>query len=361
METAAPTFCWYEAPHASSRPTRSFLPMNILVIGGTRFFGKTLVDRLVSAGHAVTVLSRGRIAPPAGAAHVVADRADPAALAAALAGRTFDAVIDNVAMTAEHVRAALDALGAGVGHYVLTTSLAVYGDVSSGRQWRESDIGIADLEQPPPDGHPYTIGKRGAELVLFRGEYPRVPFTILRPGYVVGPHDHLRRMQFFLQRLDDGGPIVLPTGAAEIFQLAWHADVAAAFARVLGDQTTFGRAYNVAGHELFTYPTLVRALAAAAGRKIACVEVPRGLLRRGMLAAHELPFGEDGSMWACDVGRLHHDLGITGTPSATWLSELAHAPIPELPASERVARAVEIECARRLGRWLPHPPSRLRS
>jgi NAD(P)-dependent dehydrogenase (short-subunit alcohol dehydrogenase family) len=59
--------------------------MNVLVLGGTRFFGKTLVEQLVSAGHAVTVLSRGKLPPPAGAKHLVADRSDPAALAAALA------------------------------------------------------------------------------------------------------------------------------------------------------------------------------------------------------------------------------------------------------------------------------------
>src|SRR6185369_5067094 len=109
--------------------------MNVLVLGGTRFFGKTLVDQLVSTGHAVTVLSRGKLPPSAGAKHLVADRSDPAALAAALAGLSFDAVIDNVAMTAAHVTAALDALGDRAGHYVLTSTASVYGDFAHGRIW----------------------------------------------------------------------------------------------------------------------------------------------------------------------------------------------------------------------------------
>lgn len=192
-------------------------PLNILVLGGTRFFGKTLVEQLGSAGHAVTVLSRGKLPPPAGAAHLVADRADPSALAAALAGRTFDVVIDNAAMNAAHVGAALDALGERTGHYVLTSTAAVYGDFAHGRIWRESDLGLdlADLERPLPGGDPYTIGKRAAEAVLWRGERSKVPFTVVRPGYVVGPHDHLQRMQFFLRRLHDGGPMLVPSGGPD--------------------------------------------------------------------------------------------------------------------------------------------------
>jgi nucleoside-diphosphate-sugar epimerase len=132
--------------------------MNVLVLGGTRFFGKTLVEQLVSAGHAVTVLSRGKLPPPAGAAHLVADRADPSALSAALTGLSFDAVVDNVAMTAAHVSAALAALGDRAGHYVLTSTASVYGDFAHGRVWRESDLDLAELERPLLDEYPYTIG-----------------------------------------------------------------------------------------------------------------------------------------------------------------------------------------------------------
>jgi nucleoside-diphosphate-sugar epimerase len=334
--------------------------MNVLVLGGTRFFGKTLVAQLLAAGHAVTVLSRGKLPPPAGAEHLVADRADPAALRDVLAGRSFDAVVDNVAMTAAHVRSALDALGDRVGHYLLTSSISAYGEFTRGRVWRESELGPAELGLPPADGHPYTIGKRAAELELVKDPRPRVPFTIVRPGFVVGPHDHLRRAQFFVRRVLDGGPLVIPSGAADIFQLAWHADVAAAFAHALGDAATFGRTYNLVGHELFTYPTLVRALAEATGLAATCVEVPRPLLRRGALAQQELPFGEDSSCWACDPARADRDLGVTPTPAVKWLAELAAGPQPAPTPAEEAERAAELACARGLRRFMPAAPSRLR-
>jgi len=334
--------------------------MKVLVVGGTRFFGKTLVEQLLTAGHAVTVLSRGKLPAPAGAEHLVADRADPAALRGALDGRSFDAVVDNVAMTAAHVRGALDALGDRAGHYLLTSSISAYGEFTRGHVWREDELGAAELALPPADGHPYTVGKRGAELLLLKDERPRVPFTILRPGYVVGPHDHLRRMQFFVRRVKDGGPVVIPSGASDVFQLAWHADVAAAIARAIGDAKTFGRAYNLVGRDVFTYPLLVRALAEVAGVATPCVEVPRALLRRGVLAGQELPFGEEDAMWVCDTARAERDLGVAPTPATTWLSELCAAPLPAPSPAEEAERVVERARAQVMRRFMPAAPSRLR-
>lgn len=230
-----------------------------------------------------------------------------------------------------------------------TRAAALYGDFARGRVWREDDLDLASLEQPPAAADPYTAGKREAERVLWRRERSRVPFTIVRPGYVVGPHDHNERIQFFVRRFEDGGPFVLPSGACEVFQLAWHADVAAAMARVTGNPAEFGRAYNLAGREIFTYPTLVRALGAAAGVKTACVEVPRAALRRGALAAEELPFGEDGSMWVCDIGRLERELGVEPTPAAAWMPELVRAG----PAARDLLRTAELSLARRLLRAFP--------
>ncbi|MGW2635276.1 NAD-dependent epimerase/dehydratase family protein, partial [Streptomyces chattanoogensis] len=71
----------------------------ICVIGGSRYFGKLLVERLQAAGHQVTVLNRGSVRPPTGVEHLVADRNDEAAVVAALGSRTFDAVVDQVCYT----------------------------------------------------------------------------------------------------------------------------------------------------------------------------------------------------------------------------------------------------------------------
>ena len=71
----------------------------VLVIGGSRYFGKRLTARLLAAGDRVTVLNRGSAAPPPGAVHLVADRDDESALNKALGSRTFDVVVDQVCYT----------------------------------------------------------------------------------------------------------------------------------------------------------------------------------------------------------------------------------------------------------------------
>ncbi|MCP2322850.1 nucleoside-diphosphate-sugar epimerase [Hamadaea flava] len=73
--------------------------MDVLVIGGSRYFGKHVIEQLLAAGVRVTVVNRGSAAAPAGTTHLVADRDDEAALRAALGSRTFDAVLDQVCYT----------------------------------------------------------------------------------------------------------------------------------------------------------------------------------------------------------------------------------------------------------------------
>src|SRR6187402_981961 len=71
----------------------------ICVIGGSRYFGTLLVERLHEEGHQVTVINRGAVSPPAGVEHLVADRNDETAVKAALGDRTFDVVVDQVCYT----------------------------------------------------------------------------------------------------------------------------------------------------------------------------------------------------------------------------------------------------------------------
>src|SRR5581483_10757759 len=108
--------------------------MNCLVIGGTQFIGRLLVSELLKAGHAVTVLHRkpkhdlGRRVK-----NIMADRNDGAATKAALAGKNFDIVFDNVydwerGTTAGHVESTARAVGGNLKRYIFMSSVAAYGD-----------------------------------------------------------------------------------------------------------------------------------------------------------------------------------------------------------------------------------------
>src|SRR5215467_11613265 len=105
------------------------MSMKLLVVGGNRFLGAEVVSCALSEGHAVTVLALDPPRPEV-AAHVLwtkADRNDPDALSAALEGREFDAVIDNIAFEAGQVELLEGELRGRVGRYVLTSSVDIYG------------------------------------------------------------------------------------------------------------------------------------------------------------------------------------------------------------------------------------------
>src|SRR5687767_5420789 len=119
---------------------------DILVIGGTRFFGRLLVERLLGAGHRVTLATRGSAPDPFGdrVARVRVDRGDAAAMTAAFAGAGYDVVYDQVCYRPIDATIALAALGGRIGRYVMASTIEVYDQVraSIARPLREDDVDV---------------------------------------------------------------------------------------------------------------------------------------------------------------------------------------------------------------------------
>lgn len=290
--------------------------MHVLVIGGTRFFGWDLVEQLLERGHRVTVFSRGRSRPPFWdhVEHLSGDRTDPGAVAAALRGRRFDVVVDNVAFQAQDVRSVLEALGAGVGHYVLTSSGAVYPDLVPPDVFRPIPEEAADLSLRG-DGA-YAEGKRECERVL--REQQTVPFTVIRPPIVQGPRDPTLRGWFWYQRIRDGGPVLVPRRyPAPIWRQAYSRDVAAALLLVAGNPVAFGKSYNVAGGEIVALEEFVRLAAEACGVPDPVVVMPEEDLRRDA-PWYRPPFVH---RFVLDITRATAELGFRPTPLDRWLPE----------------------------------------
>lgn len=140
--------------------------MKVLVIGGTLFIGRLLVDELVKGGHEVSVLHRrpkhdfGRRVE-----NIMADRNDAAQIREAISTRRFEVVFDNVydwerGTTAEQVEATVKAVGDRLTRYIFMSSVAAYGD---GLNHKESD--------PLASGYhsdPYARNKAATERLLFR-------------------------------------------------------------------------------------------------------------------------------------------------------------------------------------------------
>jgi len=194
--------------------------MRILVLGGTQFLGRHVVDAATERGHDVTLFNRGQTRPEL-FPEAERLRGDRDGDLSALAGRTFDAVVDTSGYVPRVVRQTLDALGE-VGHYTFVSSVSAYADLAAPR---DEDSPLAQLTEETEDYRSEAYGplKALCEEVV-RGVFPAA--FIPRPGLIVGPWDPTGRFTYWPQRFDAGGQVLAPAPADEDTQVIDVRDLA---------------------------------------------------------------------------------------------------------------------------------------
>ena len=182
--------------------------MRILFIGGTRFVGRAIAEHAAAAGHEVTVMHRGNTDLP-GVESIIGDRENDLAL---LAGRTWDATIDVCAYRPHQVEAVADALGDRGGRYVFISTVSVYAeDIAhhSTESARLADTAVAEADPAGVaiDGQTYGPLKVLCEQrTVQRFADP----LIIRPTYVVGPHDYTMRFPTWVRRIAEQSVVDCP-------------------------------------------------------------------------------------------------------------------------------------------------------
>jgi nucleoside-diphosphate-sugar epimerase len=307
--------------------------VRVLVIGGTGLIGRALVPELLRRGHEVAIVSRGRSRPEwwGRVAHILADAR------AFRLREDYDAAIHNLAYDADDVRHAVRALRGRIGRFILTSTMAVYNYWEFDRPVREEDFDPA-----APAHNSYAAGKRRAELALAESP-PDCPLTVFRPPILEGAHDGTLRTWFWIRRLLDGGPVLLPVlDRPSWVRNLWVGDLARAYADALtGPPGT----YNIAMAETLRPREYVEGIARALGIANArIVEMPVARIHR------RLP-GYRAPQWMAnvlDTGRAERALGFRATPFAGWMPAVVHAHVvgPALPDPDGYAfRADEVALA----------------
>jgi 2'-hydroxyisoflavone reductase len=196
--------------------------MRILVIGGTRFVGRHVVEAAERAGHELTLLHRSPSDVAPGAEHLLADRDGDLSL---LAGLAFDATVDVCAYLPGQVSAVHSALGDRAGRYVVISSTSVYAD-PAGPGFDESSPTVAAAGPEITEVTETTYGPLKVAVEQAAARLWGDGATVVRPTYVVGPWDYTRRFTSWVERVAAGGEILAPGNPDDPVQLVDARDLA---------------------------------------------------------------------------------------------------------------------------------------
>jgi nucleoside-diphosphate-sugar epimerase len=237
-----------------------------LVIGGTRFIGRHLVEELLDHDYDVTIFNRGNhenpFAEADAVAHVEGDRTNESALEVAKREVEPDAVFDCVAYEPREVRAATE-IFSDVDAYVYISSGDAYGSEEIPKREDETELRPCTTEQATDDsGETYGNRKAEGDRAIAAAAERGVNAYSVRPCIVYGPHDYTERLDYWIDRVANYDRVVVPGDGDNVWHRAYVKDVASAL-RTVAEEGTPGESYNVGDRRIVTIDEMIELIAEA--------------------------------------------------------------------------------------------------
>ena len=236
--------------------------MRVLFIGGTGVISAACSRLAVERGLELFLLNRGHTDRPVpdGATVLRGDVRDPASARAAIGDRTFDAVVNWVAFTPEHVEADLDLFRGRTGQYVFISSASAY-------QTPPASLPVVESTPLANPFWAYSRAKIACEDRLVRASRDEAfPATIVRPS-----HTYDRTLLPFdggytvVDRMRRGAPVVVHGDGTSLWTLTHSRDFARGFVGLLGNPHALGEAFHITSDEWLTWNQIYETVARAAG------------------------------------------------------------------------------------------------
>jgi nucleoside-diphosphate-sugar epimerase len=250
--------------------------LRVLFIGGSGVISSACSELAVERGIDLYVLNRGSSTDrplPARATVLQGDIRDPESTNRTLAGMNFDAVVDWVAFTPEHVQVDLELFRGRTRQYVFISSASAY----------QTPPARVPVVESAPLANPfwqYSRDKIACEDLLvqaYRAE--EFPVTIVRPSHTYDktsvPFDGGWTV---LGRMRQGKEVVVHGDGTSLWTLTHHADFARGFVPLLGHPRTIGDVFHITSNDVLTWNQIAETLAAAAGVEARLVHVPSDVI-----------------------------------------------------------------------------------
>ena len=258
--------------------------MKILFIGGTGIISSACSRLAVERGHELFLLNRGITSTrpaPEGAHLLQGDIRDLASARAALAGQTFDAVVNWIAFTPEHIQTDLELFSGRTGQYIFISSASAYQTPPAHLPVTESTV----LDNPYWQ---YSRNKIACEEMLVQAyRAAKFPMTIVRPSHTYDktllPFDGGYTV---VDRMRKGQPVVVHGDGTSLWTLTHHADFAVGFVGLLGHPGAIGESFHITSDEWLSWNQIYEIVARAARAEARLVHVPSEII-----ASHDPNWG----------------------------------------------------------------------
>ncbi|MEZ4730122.1 MAG: NAD-dependent epimerase/dehydratase family protein [Caldilineaceae bacterium] len=295
--------------------------MRLLIIGGTVFVGRHLVEVALARGHTVTLFNRGRHNPDLFPT-VEKIHGDRDGELDRLAGRQWDAVIDTCGYVPRVVQASATQLAEQVAHYTFISTISVYPDYSKAGIDETDAVGkLADPTVEEVTGETYGPLKALCEAAAEAAMPGRV--LHIRPGLIVGPHDPTDRFTYWPVRVAKGGEVLAPGEPTQQVQFIDVRDLAAWTVRMVEANST--GVYNATGPaQPLAMQTVLRECNAVTQNKAAFTWVSEPfLLEQEVGAFVELPLWVPAAMAGLEQVNCQKAIqaGLTFRPLATTIQD----------------------------------------
>ena len=240
--------------------------LRMLVLGGTRFVGRALVEAALARGHDVTLFNRGQtnseLFPD-----VRKIRGDRTEDLSPLSRQDWDVVFDVAAYFPRVVERSVEALRDSIARYVFVSSISVYADQAAPQHENAAVEELTDPDDESMDS--YGARKAACEDVVRNGFGERT--TIVRPGLIVGPHDPTDRFSYWPKRIARGGRVLAPGDPSDPLQFIDVRDLGSFLVRLVEDDRA--ETFNATG-EVVTFGTFLEECRRVIGGDAKLVWVP---------------------------------------------------------------------------------------
>jgi len=254
--------------------------MRVLFIGGTGIISTASTCLAAQRGIDITLLNRGRRAAglPAGVHTVTADIDDPAAAGRALGDASFDAVVDWIAYTPEHVERDLALYRGRTRQYIFISSASAY----------QKPPGHYLITESTPLANPfwqYSRDKIACEERLIKAYREEgFPVTIVRPSLTYGDTqvalavNSWAKSYTVIDRMRRGKKVIVPGDGTSLWVITHNSDFAKGLVGLLGHRQALGEAFHITSDEVMCWDQFYRLTAEAAGAEAQLVHVPSDFL-----------------------------------------------------------------------------------